>query len=82
MAYDGPCGCPLLRRRVIFMAALYRGGNRYEMRFDVLADFSQPGTSVPVALQAYVARLEALVHEAPFNWFNFFDYWCEDDPTH
>lgn len=80
---DGPLRlAQLLRRRVLFMTALYRGGNRYEMRFELLADFAQPGTSVPAALQAYVARLESLVHEAPFNWFNFFDYWCEDDPTH
>lgn len=76
---DGPLRlAQLLRRPVIFMAALYRGGKRYDLQFDMLADFSQPGASVPAALRAYVARLESLVHEAPFNWFNFFDFWCED----
>ena len=29
-----------LRRRVIFMVGLYRGGNRYEMHFEPLADFT------------------------------------------
>ncbi len=76
---DGPLRlAQLLRRRVIFMVGLYRGGNRYDMRFELLADFSQPGQTVPAALEHYVARLEALVHEAPTNWFNFFDYWDED----
>jgi len=77
---DGPLRlAQLLRRRVIFMTALYRGGNRYEMRFELLADFSRPGTTVAGALQAYVTRLESLIREAPFNWFNFFDFWNEED---
>ena len=77
---DGPLRlAQLLRRRVLFMTALYLGGNRYEMHFEQLADFSQPGASVQAALQAYVSRLEALVAQAPFNWFNFFDYWREDE---
>jgi predicted LPLAT superfamily acyltransferase len=29
------------------------------------------------ALLDYVARLEALCREAPYNWFNFYDYWRE-----
>jgi predicted LPLAT superfamily acyltransferase len=75
----------LLRRQVIFMVGLYHGGRRYEVRFETLADFRQPATDaatreqqVQAALQAYVARLEALVHEAPHNWFNFYDFWGED----
>ena len=34
-----------LRHRVIFMAGLYRGENRYEIRFEWLADFSLPKSS-------------------------------------
>jgi predicted LPLAT superfamily acyltransferase len=83
---DGPLRlAALLRRRVIFMAGLYRGGNRYDVRFDVLADFSAAAANaaereqqIAQALQAYVARLEALVREAPYNWFNFYDFWGED----
>jgi hypothetical protein len=74
----------LLRRRVIFMVGLYRGGNRYDVRFEELADFSQrvadPAAreqQLHAALAAYVARLEALVREAPYNWFNFHDFWNE-----
>jgi predicted LPLAT superfamily acyltransferase len=83
---DGPLRlAALLRRRVIFMAGLYRGGKRYDVRFDVLADFSAPVANaaereqqIALALQAYVSRLEALVREAPYNWFNFYDFWGED----
>ena len=31
------------------------------------------------ALRAYVAKLEALVREAPYNWFNFYDFWTEEN---
>lgn len=82
---DGPLRlAQLLRRRVIFMVGLYRGGRRYDVRFETLADFSQRVDDsgererlVQQALQAYVARLEALVREAPYNWFNFHDFWHE-----
>jgi predicted LPLAT superfamily acyltransferase len=75
----------LLKRRVIFMVGLYRGGNRYDVRFETLADFSQPPADpaereaqIEAALRAYVQRLEALCREAPYNWFNFYDFWHED----
>ena len=85
---DGPLRLAMmLRRRVIFMVALYLGGRRYELRFVQMADFSRPPAAaaereqlIAAALRDYVARLEALVHEAPTNWFNFFDFWAEDAP--
>jgi hypothetical protein len=83
---DGPLRlAQLLRRKVMFMVGLYQGGNRYEVRFELLADFSQPETDAAkrdeklrAALQAYVARLESLCRESPYNWFNFHDFWAED----
>jgi predicted LPLAT superfamily acyltransferase len=83
---DGPLRlAQLLRRRVIFMVALYRGGRRYEVRFEPLADFreriddaGERERLVLQGLQAYVARLESLVREVPYNWFNFHDFWRED----
>ena len=85
---DGPLRLALLlRRRVIFMVGLYRGGKRYDVCFEPLADFRQPMADpaerercVQAALAAYVARLEALCREAPYNWFNFHDFWHEDSP--
>lgn len=83
---DGPLRLAmLLRRKVMFMVGLYRGGDRYDVRFELLADFSQPEADparreqqLRAALQAYVTRLEALCREAPSNWFNFHDFWNED----
>lgn len=83
---DGPVRLAMmLRRRVIFMVGLYRGGNRYEVRFESLADFRQAPADpaerealVQRTVADYVSRLEALCREAPYNWFNFYDYWHED----
>ncbi len=85
---DGPLRLALLlRRRVIFMVGLYLGGKRYDVRFETMADFTQPPSDpaererlIRSALQDYVARLESLCREAPYNWFNFYDYWREDPP--
>jgi predicted LPLAT superfamily acyltransferase len=83
---DGPFRlAALLRRKVVFMAGLYRGGNRYDLRFAPLADFSgvtsagERDALIGAALARYVATLEALCREAPYNWFNFFDFWDAAD---
>ena len=72
-----------LRRRAIFMVGIYRGGNRYEIRFEPLADFtgadamsrSERDDAVRAAVAAYAKRLEDCARDAPGNWFNFHDFW-------
>jgi predicted LPLAT superfamily acyltransferase len=72
-----------LRQRVIFMTGLYRGGNRYELHFEPLADFTQlEGVTraerearVHEAVHAFARRLEHHARSAPHSWFNFFDFW-------
>ena len=82
---DGPFRlAAMLRRKVVFMAGLHRGGNRYELRFAELADFSSVAAggrdaAIRGALERYVATLETLCREAPYNWFNFYDFWAHDD---
>ncbi|MBC8057563.1 MAG: hypothetical protein H7Y61_13390, partial [Rhizobiales bacterium] len=91
---DGPFRlAAMLRRKVVFMAGLYLGGNRYDLRFVELADFrpgadvagqdtatrlQQTDTRVDEALRRYVTLLETLCRESPYNWFNFFDFWATD----
>lgn len=82
---DGPFRlAALLRRRVLFMAGVYRGGARYDVRFEPLADFSgrldaaERERRIAAAVRDYAARLEALCREQPDNWFNFHDFWHED----
>lgn len=70
----------MLRRPVLFMTGLYLGGNRYRIHFEPLADFTAIGrdhrdAAIESAQRAYVARLEHHCRAAPFNWFNFFDFW-------
>ncbi len=70
----------MLRRPVLFMAGLYLGGNRYRIHFEPLADFSvvdrkQRESAILAAQDAYAARLEHHCRQAPYNWFNFFDFW-------
>ncbi|MEF8751165.1 MAG: acyl-CoA synthetase [Candidatus Accumulibacter necessarius] len=70
----------MLRRPTFFMTGLYLGGNRYRIHFEPLADFSQVpqagrDTAIRQAQVCYVARLEHYCRLAPYNWFNFFDFW-------
>ncbi len=70
----------MLRRRVIFMLGLYRGGNRYHVVFEALADFrfTPPGqrqAAIEAAITRYAALLEQYCRSDPYNWFNFFDFW-------
>ena len=69
-----------LRGPVIFMAGLYRGGNRYHIVFEEIADFTATtakdrDAAVRVAMLRYAAALERYCRSDPYNWFNFFDFW-------
>lgn len=71
----------MLRHPVFFMAGLYRGGKRYDVHFEPIADFSAIGPkeredAIRRALETYVRVLEKHVRSAPHNWFNFFDFWA------
>ena len=70
----------MLGHPVYFMTGLYRGGNRYEVHFELLAEFaeitrSQRDEAVRETLKKYVATLERHCKAAPYNWFNFFEFW-------
>lgn len=65
---------------VYFMTGLYAGANRYTLHFEQLADFAavprdQRDAVVQATLEKYVAILERHCRAAPYNWFNFFDFW-------
>ncbi|MBS0505953.1 MAG: acyl-CoA synthetase [Proteobacteria bacterium] len=78
---DGPWRlAAMLQRPVFFMAGLYLGGNRYEIRFEPLADLrATPRAERPAAMaaaqQAYVQAVERALRDSPYNWFNFYDFW-------
>lgn len=73
----------LLNRPVLFMAGLYMGGNRYAIHFDPLADFStvlpeDRESAATAALHQYAGILDLYCRAAPYNWFNFFEFWPSD----
>jgi len=76
----------VLHRPVIFMAGLYLGGNRYAVHFEPLADFSntpreERAAAIQAAVRRYAQILERHCRAAPYNWFNFFDFWPARDPA-
>ncbi|HVA35822.1 MAG TPA: hypothetical protein VNG52_06260 [Stellaceae bacterium] len=70
----------LLQKPVVMMFGIYRGGRRYEVFFEPLIDVFEVGGDADVAIdramRRYVARLEHYCRSAPFNWFNFYDFWA------
>ena len=70
----------LLKVPVVLCLGMYRGGNRYDLVFETLADrVDLPRAGRHPALDAYIrhyaARLEHHLRDAPYNWFNFYDFW-------
>lgn len=70
----------MLGRPVFFMTGLYLGGNRYRIHFEPLADFSatprtERDAAIRAAMQNYAILLTHFCQAAPYNWFNFFDFW-------
>lgn len=73
----------MMRKPVFLMVGMYRGGNRYEIHIEKIADFSDDEhgerrnspQAIDAAIAKYVARLEHFARLAPYNWFNFYDFW-------
>lgn len=65
---------------VILAFGLYRGGNRYDVHFELMSErLALPRATREQALQQhaqhYADRLQHHLRSAPYNWFNFYDYW-------
>jgi predicted LPLAT superfamily acyltransferase len=87
---DAPAALPvgpfrmaaMLSAKVVFMAGLYLGDNRYAVRFAPIADFSdtprtERSAQITAAQRAYADEITSCCQTAPDNWFNFFDFWQE-----
>jgi len=76
----------VLQAPVTLAFGLYRGGNRYELVFEAFSDrIIAPRNNRAAALSDYVRsyaqRLQHHALRAPYNWFNFYDFWHNDDAT-
>jgi len=63
----------ILRQPVVFMSGLYRGGGRYDIRFELVAEPDE--ADMEEMMRRYVAMLERYSRSAPYNWFNFYEFW-------
>ena len=68
---------------VVLCFGLYLGGNRYRVVFEAMADRveiprKERGPALDALISRYAQRLEHYVHVAPYNWFNFYDFWQQD----
>ena len=73
-----------LKAPVTLGFGLYRGGNRYDLIFenfsdDIIIPRAERKTAIEALIRRYAARLEDVARTAPYNWFNFYDFWNHDD---
>ena len=72
----------IVKAPVILFFGLYRGGNRYEVHFELFAeevtiDRQHRDREIQQWTQRYADRLEHYCRRAADNWFNFYDFWEE-----
>ena len=70
----------ILKVPMVLCLGMYRGGNRYDLHFEALADElvlprREREAGLRAIVQRYADRLAHYAKLAPFNWFNFYDYW-------
>jgi predicted LPLAT superfamily acyltransferase len=70
----------LLDLPVVLAFGIYRGGNRYDLHFEMLAQsikIARPARAAQLQewAQRFAARLEHYTRLYPYNWFNFYDFW-------
>ncbi|MFP4181222.1 MAG: lipid A biosynthesis acyltransferase [Thiohalospira sp.] len=74
-----------LQTPVILFFGVYRGGRRYDIHFEHFADYrdaevaAEARASPEVEVQRYADRLAAYVRAHPYNWFNFYEFWDQED---
>jgi len=71
---------------IILGFGVYRGSNRYTAHFELFSERlhlprASRETAIAESAQRYARRLEKYVRDAPYNWFNFYDYWQPEPPA-
>jgi predicted LPLAT superfamily acyltransferase len=74
----------ILKVPVVLFFGIYRGGKRYDIYFEEFAeqievDRRHRDRDIQMWTQRYVDRIEWHTTQVPYNWFNFYDFWTEDD---
>lgn len=74
----------LAERPVVLFFCLYGGSRRYDIHFELLTERAPKGCRKnPEVMRGLIAdyarRLESYCRSAPYNWFNFYDFWRKDE---
>ena len=72
-----------LKVPVVLFTCLYLGGNHYKEHFELFAeeivlDRRNREADLEKWVRRYAERLEYYCRLAPYNWFNFYDFWGMD----
>lgn len=76
-----------LKVPVVLCFGLYRGGNRYDLHFEPFAEQlklerAHRDAELRQTIQRFADRIAHHARSAPYNWFNFYDFWRADNsPT-
>jgi predicted LPLAT superfamily acyltransferase len=71
---------------IILGFGCYLGDNRYAAHWELFAESvrlprADREAAIQELAQKYARRLEYYAHLAPYNWFNFYDFWSTDGAT-
>lgn len=72
----------MLKVPVVLFFGLYLGNNRYALHFELFSDEivirrENREADIRLWVQRYAERLEHYACLAPYNWFNFYDFWSK-----
>lgn len=75
-----------LKVPVVLCFGLYRGGNRYDLHFELFAETltlqrGRREADLQQIVQRYADRLAHHIRAEPNNWFNFYDFWQNAQPV-
>ena len=70
----------VLQVPVVLVFGLYRGANRYDLYLEAMPSLpvvprAEREAAAAAWMGHYATRLEHYTRLAPYNWFNFYDYW-------
>ncbi|SDX91706.1 acyltransferase [Lysobacter enzymogenes] len=76
-----------LKLPVALAFGLYRGGARYELVFEPFCEAlsierRERPARLAALVQRYAERLQHHARCAPYNWFNFYDFWQADEASY
>jgi predicted LPLAT superfamily acyltransferase len=69
---------------IIAFFPIYRGGRRYDIYFERLcervpADYRRNPETLQMLVAKFAGLMEVRCGDAPYNWFNFFDFWKDNE---